>query len=283
LRGAHGTGKLRSGVDDSRDPRTLRACVRAARSLDRELVVRLAEQSEHWFGSARVPLPDLAAKRELALVESPLGRLVAKRVRRRGLRGALARVRAGTGRAERAFELAHALAEAGLATPEALLVLRCGAERVLVTRYVAAPRPWEFLAAGGTAEELVAVLARDLARLHAAGFRHRDLKASNLLVRRAQKELEVVWTDLDGLFRPARLGLRSRQRDLARLGMSFESAAARAAGVRAGDWPELVRQYLAAVGGRVSGPRAFERTLAATRAWRERAIRAHLARGDAVR
>ncbi|MEQ1894783.1 MAG: lipopolysaccharide kinase InaA family protein, partial [Planctomycetota bacterium] len=148
---------------------------------------------------------------------------------------------------------------------------------------VEAPHPWEFLAAGGTRAELVLVLARDLARLHAAGFRHRDLKASNLLVRRTGAELEIVWTDLDGLARSARLGERTRRRDLARLGLSFESAAARAAGVRAGDWPELVQRYLTAWKGCTPAAAELERVLAATRLWRERAIRAHLARGDFVR
>jgi tRNA A-37 threonylcarbamoyl transferase component Bud32 len=254
----------------------------AAPALPPELLASLAQQCAHWFGPGRVPVPGAEAKDDLALVDSPLGRLVVKRVRARGLRGALARVARSTGRAERAFRHARALAARELATPEALFVLPSACARVLGTRYVEAPHPWEFLRNGGTPDELVATLARDVARLHAAGFRHRDLKASNLLVRRAPAGLEIVWTDLDGLTRSA-ASPRVRARDLARLSMSFESAPARAAGLRADAWPGLARAYLAHAHGEAPSARRLERLLAATRRWRERSIRAHLARGASVR
>jgi len=254
-----------------------------APGLEPELVHSLAQQCAQWFGPARVPLPRAPGKGELALVESALGLLVAKRMRPRGWRARLPGPTPALRRAARAFAQARALAAAGLATPEALAVLPLGRASVLLTRYVDAPHPWEHLGAGGTSAELVAALARDLARLHAAGFRHRDLKASNLLVRRARGGLEIVCTDLDGLARPAVLTERTRLRDLARLSMSFESAAARAAGVRAGAWPELARRYLEALRGTASEARELARLLARTRRWRERAIRAHLARGDSVR
>lgn len=255
----------------------------AAAGLAPRFVAELERASATWFGSARVPVPGAEQKSELALVASPLGPLVAKRFRTRGLRARVLLSLRARGRAERAFAHALELARAGLATPEALLVLPQDGARILVTRFVEAPHPWDFLRGGGTPAELVTSLARDLARLHAAGFRHRDLKASNLLVRRTDRALEIVWTDLDGLARPAAVGPRVHARDLARLSMSFESAAARAAGLRADAWPTLVRAYLACRDGREPAAGAVERLLVATRRWRERAIRAHLARGDAVR
>lgn len=248
-----------------------------------ELVGAWCAAAASWFGPARVPLPHAPEKRELALVDSPLGRLVGKRIARHGLRGALTRLGLARGRAARAFRLAAALNARDLATPEALAVLPLGACEVLVTRHVEGPHPWEYLATGGSAQAFATALARDLARLHAAGFRHRDLKASNLIVHGSSGAPSIVWTDLDGLAARPVVAAATRMRDLARLSMSFESAAARAAGVRAGLWPALAQAYLAHALARAPEARELERLLAATRRWRERAIRRHLARGDAVR
>jgi tRNA A-37 threonylcarbamoyl transferase component Bud32 len=259
------------------------AAVLAAPGIPTELLASWCRDCAGWF-QPRVPLPRAPAKENLALVDSPLGRLAAKLESPRGWKRALALARARRPRSLRAFRAGRALLRSGLATPEPLAVLvRRGASRhdaLLVTRYVEGQGPWEWLSSGRTAAPLHEALATGLARLHAAGFRHRDLKASNLLLHEpAPGRTEVVWTDLDGLRYVGTLPLFLRARDLARLAMSFESSAARAAGVRAGDWPVLVRAYQAAFTGAEPDPAAVEDLLARTRRWSERAIRRHLAQG----
>jgi len=251
-----------------------------------ELVAAWSEGWEDWFGPARVPLPRAPEKRHLALVSCPLGTLAAKREAPRGWRRSLAALGARELRSAQAFRRAHALLGCGLATPEPLAVLARrelgDCEAVLLTRYVEGRGPWEHLRAGGGLDALIAALARELARLHAAGFRHRDLKVSNLLVTGSATEPRIVWTDLDGLRRIGSVPPLLRARDLARLSMSFESAEARAAGVRAEHWPALVAAYLEAAGGRAPTADELGRYLARTRRWRERSIRRHLAHGRPV-
>jgi hypothetical protein len=137
---------------------------------------------------------------------------------------------------------------------------------------------------------LLATLADELARLHAAGFRHRDLKASNLLFHAGEAAAgsaaaapALVWTDLDGLRCRGTVESRLRARDLARLETSFASADARAAGVRADDWRTLVVRYLERSLGHPPSAVEVDRLLTRTRARSERHIRRHLARGQAVR
>jgi tRNA A-37 threonylcarbamoyl transferase component Bud32 len=254
----------------------------AAPELTPELGQRWAQEWRSWFGPGRVPLPRAPGKAELALLETPLGRAVAKRERVGGWKRPLAVLGARAPRPERAFGHARALLARGLATPAPLAVLGRPGEMVLVTRYVEGCGPWEILSESGTPEALLAALAASLARLHAAGFRHRDLKASNLLLRRGAQGLEVVWTDLDGLRPVGTVEVRLRARDLARLGTSFESRAAREAGVRAGHWPELVRRYMQHALGRTPSAEEVGRVLEWTRRWSRRSIRRHLAEGKPV-
>lgn len=256
---------------------------RAAEELSPELGRAWARAWRSWFGAGRVPLPRAPEREELALVETPLGRVVAKRTRVRGWKGSLAALGARTPRAERAFEAGRALLARGLATPEPLAVLGRPRDAVLVTRYVEGRGPWEVLAQSGAVEELLATLAAGLARLHACGFRHRDLKASNLLLREGGAGPELVWTDLDGLRQIGTVEPRVRARDLARLGTSFESAEARAAGIRAGHWGELVRRYLGAALGREASAEEVGEMLGWTRRWSERWVRKQLAEGRVVR
>ncbi|NOT29461.1 MAG: hypothetical protein HOP15_03325 [Planctomycetes bacterium] len=170
-----------------------------------------------------------------------------------------------------------------LATPAPLAVFGRPDETVLVTRYVEGLGPWELMTELGSPEALLTTLAENLARLHAAGFRHRDLKASNLLLVRAPARTELYWTDLDGLRHVGTVEPRLRARDLARLGTSFESAEARAAGVRAGHWPELVQRYMERALGRPASTDEIGQVLAWTKRWSQRSIRRHLARGAQVR
>lgn len=254
----------------------------AAAALPLELGRQWARDWPAWFGPARVPLPRAPHKSELAWLETPLGAVVAKRARLGAWKRPLASLGARVNRPERAFRLGCALRLQDFATPEPLAVLGRGGEAVLVTRYVDGLGPWEFLRAGHGLEVLLATLAEALARLHAAGFRHRDMKASNLLLQTSQGEPRLVWTDLDGLRPVGTVEPRLRAQDLGRLAASFESAEARAAGVRAGHWPELVGRYLALALGRAPGVEELEVLSARIRRRREQAVRRHLARGAPV-
>jgi len=239
-----------------------------------------------WFGPERVPLPRAPEKEHLALVDTPIGLVVAKRELPAGWKRSLAALRARRLRSLSAFRSAEALLARELATPEPLAVLETrgpgSCEALLVTRYVEGFGPWDHLHGGGEPDRLVESLASALARLHASGFRHRDLKASNLLLREDHAGLALLWTDLDGLRHLGSVPAVLRARDLARLSMSFESAEARAAGVRADLWPTLVRIYLQETLGRAPSPEEHGLYLARTRRWAERAIRRNLARGRPV-
>lgn len=263
----------------------------AAEELPPELARAWAREWRSWFGPGRVPLPRAREKGELALLETPLGRMVAKRERVHGWKRGLTVLGARAPRSPRAFGLGQALLARDLATPAPLAVLGRPEEMVLVTRYVEGLGPWELLSALGP-EALLTTLAENLARLHAAGFRHRDLKASNLLLvpampampaMRTPAPTELYWTDLDGLRHVGTVEPRLRARDLARLGTSFESREARTAGVRAGHWPELVRRYMEHALARPPSADEIGQVLAWTQRWSQRSIRRHLARGAEVR
>ena len=91
----------------------------------------------------------------------------------------------------------------------------------------------EVVAAGSAGPPLLEMAATVVHALHDAGFVHRDLKASNLLLGRDGR-LRVV--DLDGARRaPRGPSLARRARDLARLAASVE--------VLGGDAAALVESY----------------------------------------
>lgn len=249
----------------------------AAETLPAELARAWAQDWPSWFGPGRVALARAPEKHWLARVETPLGPVVAKRARVRGWKRSLLVLGARPSRCERAFRLAQTLLARGFATPEPLAVLGSQGETVLVTRHVEGHGPWELVSALGVHERLLTCLAEGLARLHGAGFRHRDLKASNLLFVHAQEAPELVWIDLDGLAWRGTVEPHLRARDLARLCTSFASAEARAAGVRADHWPALVSLYLQRSLGRMPREHELDRLLARTRTWSDRNIRRHLA------
>ncbi len=249
----------------------------AAETLPVELARAWARDWPSWFGPGRVALERAAQKPWLARVATPLGPVVAKCARERGWKRSLLTLGARPPRCERAFRLAETLRARGFATPEPLAVLGRPGETVLVTRYVEGVGPWELVPDLARQERLLAALAAAIARLHGAGFRHRDLKASNLLFLRTQGEPGLVWLDLDGVSFRGTVEPHLRARDLARLCTSFASAEARAAGVRADTWPALVRLYLEHSLGRAPLAPELDRLLARTRAWSDRNIRRHLA------
>jgi len=251
-----------------------------------ELARSWADECDEWFGPGRVPLARAPGKSGLARIETPLGSLVAKLERPAGWKRGLSALGARRWRSLRAYQRAQALLAHGLETPEPVCVLACSRaarpRAILLTRLVEGLGPWELLRHQGDVPTLARTLAHALVRLHGAGFRHRDLKASNLLLRPGSAGHELVWTDLDGLGMPGPVSLALRARDLSRLGLSFESADARAAGVRAEHWPELVRTYLSAQLGRPPTTDELDLLLGRTRRWTERAIRRHLARGRPI-
>jgi tRNA A-37 threonylcarbamoyl transferase component Bud32 len=63
-------------------------------------------------------------------------------------------------------------------------------------------------------------VGRLVGRLHASGFSHRDLKATNLLVRERDGRIEACIIDLDGAAKPWRLSKRRRLANLARLAIA---------------------------------------------------------------
>jgi tRNA A-37 threonylcarbamoyl transferase component Bud32 len=147
-------------------------------------------------------------------------------------------------RSIRAFELGHALLTRRIRTalPLAALERRRGPflqDSILITEAVKAPYLNRFLEAylacpSGEGSQLSAAQQRHLAqqvlwqlgrlvqRLHDGNFAHRDLKATNILVRwQPGAPPEVVLVDLDGLGRRRLLTARRRFQGLMRLNVSL--------------------------------------------------------------
>ena len=147
-------------------------------------------------------------------------------------------------RSIRAFYFGHALLTRRIATalPLAALERRVGGVllgSILITEAVEAPRLNEFLNTwlaipprGDTplsvpqqrqlGQQVLWQLGRMLRRLHDNRFSHRDLKATNMLVRWSPGESpEVVLLDLDGLTRRSVLTARWRFQGLMRLNVSL--------------------------------------------------------------
>lgn len=130
--------------------------------------------------------------------------------------------------AMRSWLYGHNLLDRGLPTPRPLCVLerRCGrfarAEGYLLTEKVADALPLHEAAAAAdwrTIRAATAAVGRLLFLLHARRVRHRDLKASNILITR---DLQPVLIDLVGVTpRATPLSRSMRVRDVARLAASF--------------------------------------------------------------
>ena len=144
----------------------------------------------------------------------------------------------------RAFELGHVLLTRRIATALPLVALqrRRGLllrDSILITESVDAPSLHEFLRTWlgspprgdwqlsadqqhQLAQEVLWQLGRLVQRLHDHNLAHRDLKATNLLVRWSTgSDPEVVLIDLDGLSRRPLLTLRRRFQGLMRLNVSL--------------------------------------------------------------
>jgi len=137
-----------------------------------------------------------------------------------------------TARAVRNFRLGHKLLRLGIATPRPLLAVSPSwrifmRPAFLATEWLEGTMPLDaFLRAAASmpAGRQLAILretancvGRLIGTLHAQGFAHRDLKATNLLVREWQGKIEVFVIDLDGASNPWFLTRRTRWTNLARL------------------------------------------------------------------
>jgi serine/threonine protein kinase len=134
-------------------------------------------------------------------------------------------------RARRLFRNHVALIERGIPTvrPVAALSRRMGPfllQSYFITEYLDA-KPlfelWEkdIYPSGNPPRrrrEIMTALARLVARMHAAGIFHRDLKSSNILIK---TDGEPVIADLDGARIISNVNYRKRVRDLARLSTSL--------------------------------------------------------------
>lgn len=164
----------------------------------------------------------------LALGDTPI-EIAYKQTRAKGwLRDLKERLRIP--RPLRAWRLGQAFVESGLPTARPVLAI--------VPRHPFAPRvcyiATEWLTGGQkldvyirTADRcelprLADLLGRAIARLHAAGFSHRDLKEENLIVTGKGDATRVQFIDLDGVTRYRRVPTRRRVRDISRLFISAQ-------------------------------------------------------------
>jgi tRNA A-37 threonylcarbamoyl transferase component Bud32 len=192
--------------------------------------------------------------------------VVVKQFRLTGLRDRLRR-RLGGSKAAKSWRIAQAMAAAGVATPEPLLLIesRCPTgPSFYVCRYLAgvveARYPLRAANAGRLGElfpgldlpRFLRELGGFVRRLHDAGFWHRDLSSGNILARgldadgAADRPYEFSLVDLNRARHGRRLTLSQRARDLSRLNILR---------------PEHRRLFLAAYWRREGGPPALGRAL----------------------
>lgn len=246
-------------------------------------VDRLAAEAAQRWSAFDGPLfshpaqwPPGASSRSFAAA-TEIGEVFVKHHRRSPWRAACDAITGTSSRAIRGFLVGTALAEAGIDAVRPLLAAesRLGVESLLVLEHIEARNLLEVLRTSGgsmvpVARELGADfwnrLGEAIAAFHERGFRQRDLKATNILIVRggsAQGPTEsssdgaeparIVFADLEGMKQfggpPPE---HDRARDLARLAVSLSTETARAAGVKPGDWEEVLRSYLSASSGSVS-------------------------------
>ena len=145
-------------------------------------------------------------------------------------------------RSHAAARMALRLGRAGVRTPEAHAVCSQdpGGLRLLVMEHVGA-LDMENLLLSEDAGDWVSAMVRSIAAMHAADVRHRDLKASNVLLVRGEAGPEAWLIDLDGARHlPFGVGLSRRARDLARLELSLD--------IMGADGAELLQRYVPLAG-----------------------------------
>ncbi len=181
------------------------------------------------------PVPHaLRGRGPVHVLSTPRGDVVAKRLSRGGVLGALARHGyVDPARPLREAEAAEALAARGVLTPP-VVAARATRSGLLWTLEVATARIrsegdlLEVLHARGPVPELAVATGRTLRRAHDAGLRHRDLQLKNLLVPAgfpgvggAADPADIWLLDLDRCTVGAALGDEERVRSLARFARSL--------------------------------------------------------------
>jgi len=199
----------------------------------------------------------------------------------------------------KAFEIGVWLESAGVsaARPLALIVERragCEVHSSLVLERVEGVTLRQFLleqlpaaAARGAGDALrqglCRAIAEEVARLHLAHVRQRDLKAPNLIVSELPDALRVTIVDLEGMSRCAAVPpSRVRARDLGRLAASFlEPEVVTQARVGVDDWRRLCERYVEILraGSPDSDGGECDRLTEASVAWAQRKLERNRRRG----
>lgn len=134
-------------------------------------------------------------------------------------------------KAEKAWNIAFALRERAIDTPRPLAGL-CGDSVAGRLRACIIYEDFPCAVDIGTALDrrdalartaLLSATGRFLGRFHDAGFRHRDLQGSNLLVRESGKDVALTLIDINRTRYHPRLTMRQRLRDLERLPLDAAS------------------------------------------------------------
>lgn len=232
---------------------------------ERHLIRWCKRSGSHQVAMVRVPVLNVAEAERRGTAEV---RAVWKRIARGGWLSRLLSV-GRMSAVRRAWEVGHALLRRGIETPRPLLyvetVQNSEAISYLLTEALESSetateffeRRWPQLPPGEQSQWLrgrAASLARAARKLHEAGFDHRDLKFSNLLVSDDLADARVWLLDLDAVRRWTKLPDHRARQNLSRIDVSAQQTGAigRAQRLRflkdylgprfAGEWKEWWRQ-----------------------------------------
>ena len=229
----HARSRTRDALRDDR----LRARVRLGdargmrlRELEPETLAALVDQHREALGARDARLLDLDARSALSAVAAGRRHAVVKETRWRGLGHALGdALRGSPGR--RAWLAGHGLLARRIAAARPLAYLERRRLGLPVASWVVLEDlrpavPAAFAAESGEAasEAVLAALARLAIDLHRARVDHGDLKATNVLLRRAAGGLEPALVDLEAVRFPRRLSDTRRIAALAALNASLSDA-----------------------------------------------------------
>ena len=231
---------------------------RGLATLDREWLTSIRDAPEGLFAERTIRLCKESRRHRVAEVELT-GPEEGRRAywkcveARTGWRSLFSRWRMSSVR--RAWEIGHALLRRGIDTPRPLLFVeqrgRTAARSYLMTEAVTeSVGLGEFFECGwqelDSAHQAVWIaghgktLARQLRRLHDAGFDHRDLKFSNLLVSTVASDVRVWLLDLDAVREWRNLPRFRALQNLSRLNVSGLLVP----GIRHTDRLRFLREYL---------------------------------------
>lgn len=207
-----------------------------------ESALILLQDLKRWGGNGPLAHTRALSGGDVYLLDSVLGPVVVKRKREQQLKGLLARAGMREAQLRRSYRLGIDADAAGLYTPEALLYAECrnglGLDTYVVNRFVDGVNPWSLLQDAAVADTMLGAIGQQLARWHAAGLRHRDLKGPNILYQMTARR--VLFLDLAGVHEYHELPpLRVRAQDLGRL-----QSGAMSGGLTHEQWQLLLCSYL---------------------------------------